>query len=316
MVHQFLIIDDEATALLSQLFRSFSNEKQYQFMTCNRVSDPPWEWVDRADMIFIGFTFAGLHSGVEFLRVLRAERPLLRKPVVLLSAPTDIRDSQWQECLDLGVNDFICKTTPPEIVKRKVDTILEGEYYRTLSDELKAKLQFEEARSPIESLDFSTIASLIPDANEWAYTLRIILKEGPLHRRQAYGFFLAVFNDLLLRLSGKCQKQISPYPFDTIDGDLQESSSPLQHPKKTQPDHAAAPAANRPPDVNRTVPLGMPARLMTTVFQNDPAKIADFTKYFLTGPPHDVFMNVLLLHICESFHDMIGASAPAEGKKA
>jgi Response regulator containing a CheY-like receiver domain and an HD-GYP domain len=94
--------------------------------------------------------------------------------VVLLSAPNDIRNSEWQECLELGVNDFICKTTPPEIVKRKLDSILEGESYRKLSEELKEKLSFEESRSPIEELDFRAISALIPDAREWAYTFRII----------------------------------------------------------------------------------------------------------------------------------------------
>jgi CheY-like chemotaxis protein len=323
MTHRLLLIDDEAPKVISQVFTSFSKDQGYEFNTQTSVAGIPWELVDNASIILIDYYFPDNHTGVEFLRELRKDRPSLRIPVVLLSAPNDIRDSEWQECLELGVNDFICKSTPPQIVKRKLDSLLEGEAYRRLSQELKEKLYFEEGQSPIESLDFSAISSLVPDANEWAYTFRIILKEGPLHRRQTNGIFLAILSELLSRLAERMGKKTEPYPYETISGEPQESSSPSQRPlKRTERDVSTRSPANDLIDARRAVPLGIPARLLTEIFQKDHKRITEAAKNILTGPPHEVFANVLLLHVYESFYDIIGGSAPHdrevlyEGKSA
>lgn len=313
MTHRLLLIDDEAPKVIADVFKSFGKDQGYEFDSQTKVSGIPWELVDSADIILIDYSFPDNHTGVEFLRELRKVRPSLQIPVVLLSAPSDIRDSEWQECLNLGVNDFLCKATPPQIVKRKIDSLLEGEAYRRLSQELKEKLHFEEAKSTIESLDFGAISSLVPDANEWAYTFRIILKEGPLHRRQTNGIFLAILNELLSRFAQRMGKQIEPYPYETINGDLQKSSSPLQKPRKRRErDESTRLPANNLIDAGRAVPLGIPARLLTKIFQKDHVKITEAARNLLTGPPHDVFMNVLLLHVYESFHDIIGQSVPHE----
>jgi len=313
MTHRLLLIDDEAPKVISDVFKSFGKDQGYEINSQTKVSGIPWELVDNASIILADYYFPDNHTGVEFLRELRKERPSLRIPVVLLSAPRDIRDSEWQECLELGVNDFICKSTPPQIVKRKVDSLLEGEAYRRLSEQLKEKLHIEEAKSPVESLDFGAISSLVPDANAWAYTFRIILKEGPLHRRQTNGIFLAILNELLSRLANRMGRKIESYPYDTINGALQESSSPLQRPRKrTERGASTRLPENKLIDTGRAVPLGIPARLLTEIFQKDKEKIAEVAKNLLTGPPHEVFVNVLLLHIYEAFHDIIGGSAPHE----
>lgn len=305
MTHRILLIDDDAPAVVASLFKPVEKNDKYTFTTRVQVNDVPWDMVDRADIIFLGYSFTDNHLGVEFLRELRKIKPGLRIPVVLLSAPNDIRNSEWQECLELGVNDFICKTTPPEIVKRKLDFILEGESYRKLSEDLKEKLFLEESRSSIESLDFKAISALVPDADEWAYTFRIILKEGPLHRRQANGFFLAVLNQFLVHLARQNNRIIQPYPFDTLNGQLQESSPPLKNPGRRSGNFSSM-NADRMMDTGRTMPLGIPSRLITEIFENDRIKISDFTKNLLTGPPHDVFMNLMLLHVFEAFRDIIG----------
>lgn len=311
MAYKLLLIDDEAPKVISQVFRSFSKDQGYEINSQTRVSGIPWELVDSANIIIIDYSFPDNHTGVEFLRDLRKVRPSLQIPVVLLSAPSDIRDSEWQECLNLGVNDFICKATPPQIVKRKIDSLLEGEAYRRLSQELKEKLHIEELKSPIDSLDFGAISSLVPDANEWAYTFRIILKEGPLHRLQTNGIFLAILNELLSRFAQRMGKQIEPYPYETINGDLQESSAPSQKSRRQRQSgrevSARSPGSNLV-DSSRAVPLGVPARLLTEIFQKDRRRIAEAAKNLLTGAPHDVFMNVLLLHVYESFYDIIGQS--------
>ena len=313
MTHRFLLIDDEAPKVIANVFKLFGKDQGYEFNSQTRVSGIPWELVDSADIILIDYSFPDNHTGVEFLRELRKARPSLRMPVVLLSAPNDIRDSEWQECLELGVNDFICKSTPPQIVKRKVDSLLEGEAYRRLSEQLKEKLHIEEAKSPVDSLDFGAISSLVPDASKWAYTFRIILKEGPLHRRQTNGIFLAILNELLSRLSEKMGKKIESYPYETINGDLQESSSPLQRPRKrTARDASTRLPGNDLIDPGRAVPLGIPARLLTKIFEKDQESIAEAARNLLTGPPHEVFVNVLLLHIYEAFHHIINGSAPHE----
>lgn len=307
MTYRLLLIDDEAPKIIGNVFKLFDKGQGYEFNLQTKVSGIPWEVVDSSDIILIAYSFPDNHTGVEFLRSLKAERPSLRVPIVLLSAPNDIRDAEWQECLELGVNDFLCKSTPPQIVKRKLDSLLEGEAYRRLSQELKAKLYFEEGQSPIESLNFDAISSLVPDANEWAYTFRIILKEGPLHRRQTNGIFLAILNKLLLRLAERTGKKIEPYPYETVDGEFQESSFPSRKPLKQNGllESTRLPANNLA-DSSRAVPLGIPARLLTEIFGNDRKKITEVAKNLLTGPPHEVFMSVLLLHIYESFQQMSG----------
>ncbi len=321
MAYRLLLIDEDALKLTFNLFRAFDQKDEYLFDTQTKVNDIPWEIVDNADIIFLGYSFADNHHGVEFLRELRVKRADLRIPVVLLSAPSDIQKNEWQDCLELGVNDFICKTTPPEIVKRKVDSILQGESYRKLCEELKEKLFFEEAKSPIEALDFRAIASLVPDADEWAYTFRNILKEGPLHRRQANGFFLAVLNKYLLQIARQTGRTITPYPFDMIHGQLQESSSTLTASGGSKSDISSGLAhrdsnmrtrssqgvlsENIMKSAGRNVPLGIPTRLMTELFEKDRVKVAEFARNILTGPPHDVFMNVLLLHVFEAFYDIV-----------
>jgi len=215
----------------------------------------------------------------------------LLNPLVLLSAPKDIKEAEWQECLELGVKDFICKSTPPQIVKRKIDSLIEGEAYRRMSEELKEKLYLKEEKSAIESLNITTISSLIPDATEWTYLFRIILKEGPLHRRHANGILLAILNELLSRLATRMGKKIEPYPYETIKGDLQESAPPSRNLYQ-----------------DRTAPLGIPSRLLNEIFQRNQGKIAEAVRNLLTGPPHEVFMSILLLHIYESFHHIIGSS--------
>ena len=313
MTHRLLLIDDEAPKVISNVFKLFEKDRGYIFDSQTGVSGVPLELVDNADIILIDFSFPDRHTGVEFLRELRRARPSLRIPVVLLSAPNDIRESEWQECLELGVNDFICKATPPQIVKRKVDSLLEGVAYRRLSEALKETLNIEEAKSPIESLDFGAISSLVPDADEWAYTFRIILQEGPLHRRETYGIFLAILNELLSRLAEKTGKKIEPYPYETINGDLQESSAPLDRPRKKSGRRGSAqsPGSNQT-DSSRVVPLGIPARLLSEIFQKDHGRISEAAGNLLTGAPHDVFMNILLLHIYESFRHIMGGRTPHE----
>jgi DNA-binding NarL/FixJ family response regulator len=313
MTYKLLLIDDEAPKVMAGVFKLLGKDQDYIFDTQTKVSGVPWELVDNADIILIDFSFPDNHTGVEFLRELHKARPSLQMPVVLLSAPNDIKDSEWQECLELGVNDFICKATPPQIVKRKVDSLLEGEAYRRLSEQLKEKLHMEEAKSPVDSLDFGAISSLAPDADEWAYIFRIILKEGPLHRRETYGIFLAILNGLLSQLSERMGKKIEPYPYKTIDGALQESSAPSQRSRKPGGRRVSARSpGNNLADSSRAVPLGIPARLLTEIFQKDRERITEAARNLLTGAPHDVFMNVLLLHICESFRHIIGGGAPHE----
>ncbi|HIJ19433.1 MAG TPA: response regulator, partial [Deltaproteobacteria bacterium] len=118
-MYRLLLIDDEAPKVLADVFKSFGKDPDYSFDLQTGVSGIPWALVDSADIILLDYSFPDQHTGVEFLRELRSARPSLRMPVVLLSAPNDIRDSEWQKCLELGVNDFICKATPPQIVRRK-----------------------------------------------------------------------------------------------------------------------------------------------------------------------------------------------------
>ena len=291
MAYNLLLIDDEAPEVIDHLLKPYSEDQECEINHLSKVADIPWGLVDSATIILVDYYFPDDHTGIEFLRALRKERPFLLIPLVLLSAPKDIRETEWQECLELGVKDFICKSTPPQIVKRKIDSLVEGEVYRRMSEELKEKLYLKEEKSAVESLNFTTISSLVPDANEWAYIFRIILKEGPLHRRHANGILLAILNELLSQLATRMGKKIEPYPYETIKGDLQES---------------APPSTNLSQD--RTAPLGIPSRLLNEIFQRDQEKIAEAVRNLLTGPPHEVFMSILLLHIYESFHHIIGSS--------
>ena len=59
---------------------------------------------------------------------------------------------------------------------------------------------------------------------------------------------------------------------------------------------------------DRTAPLGIPSRLLNEIFQRDQEKIAEAVRNLLTGPPHEVFMSILLLYIYESFYHIISSS--------
>ena len=309
MAHKVLLVDDEASEVIAECFKPISEDPAYEINVQTEIADIAWELVDKATIILVDYEFPESRTGIEFLRALRKARPLLRTPLVLLSAPRDIREAEWQECLELGVKDCVCKSTPPQIIKRKIESLVEGETFRRLSEELKEKLHIQEEKSPIESLNFSAISLLVPDANEWAYLFRVILREGPIHRRVSNGVLLAILNELLSRLAVKMGRELEPYPYETITGDLRESAPPPRPLGRHSTRGPSAPSPLHPLTVaSRAVPLGIPSRLITEILKEDQENIVEVVGNLLTGPPHDVFMHVLLLHVCEAFHRLMGDS--------
>lgn len=309
MAHNVLLVDDEAPEVIAKCLKPVNQDDAYEINVKTEIGDVAWELVDKATIILVDYSFPENRTGIEFLRELKKERPLLRTPIVLLSAPQDFKESEWQECLELGVKDCVCKSTPPQIIKRKVESLVEGETFRRLSEELKEKLHIQEAQSPIESLDFSALSLLVPDANEWAYTFRVIVKDGPIHRRVSNGILLAILNELLARFAARMGREIEPYPYQSIKGDLRESAPPPRTLGAHRPPGSSAPSPQHPPAAfSRTVPLGIPGLLLAEILNEDREQIVQVTGNLLTGPPHEVFMNVLLLHVCEAFHRLMADS--------
>ena len=306
MAYRLLLVDDEAPDVVDLILKPFVKDHTYEIAVQTQLDDIQWEVIDGSDIILIDYFFRDKRTGIEFLNMLRRERPGLQTPLIMLSMASEMKEVEWKNCLYLGIKDFISKSTPPEIIKRKISSLIEGEVYRRQCKELKEALSIEEAESSIASLDYGLISSLVPEAKDWEYMSRIILKTGPIHRQESNGIFLAIFHELLSLSATKMQKEIGTYPYETVEACLQEPGPPPHH--FGRKGHSAP----LPPHLGERfaissskVPLGLPSRLLSMILKNNDEKVTRAGRHLLTGPPHEVFMNILLLHICETLYQTI-----------
>ena len=83
------------------------------------------------DMIFLDNMMPGM-SGLEILKVLKAEGPYVDVPFIMISSSSDAEDIA--ECLEIGAEDYLQKPYKPAILKARVNVCLE-----------KSRLQKQEA---------------------------------------------------------------------------------------------------------------------------------------------------------------------------
>lgn len=73
------------------------------------------------DVIILDLMMPGL-SGIEVCRHIRANTKLKNKPVVILTADKD--DGDRDECLTLGISEYITKPFSPKKIAEKIEEIL------------------------------------------------------------------------------------------------------------------------------------------------------------------------------------------------
>jgi len=302
MAKNLLLIDDEAPKVIELNMEPFTKDQNYEISSQITLDNISWELVDRADVILLDYYFQNQRTGIEFLKMLKKERPDFSAPLILLSKANELQQADWQECVSLGVQDFESKSTPPQVLKLKIDKIIKAEDYRRQADSLKEQLQIKEKEAGIDSLNLSYLQALVKDQKDWNYILRVILEGGPLHHQETHKVFLEIFDSLFSLLADKMKSDVRPYPYKTITG-------PIEKPEHPQPGHHRPMLDRHLPDryaFKSTVPLGIPSRMLSEVLEKDEPAILEITRNLLMGPPHEVFMNVLLFHICEAIYQMIG----------
>lgn len=189
--------------------------------------------------------------------------------------------------------------------KRDLSERSNNEKFRKQVEELQKKMTSGLDDSGFQREELNELASLMKDSYSWNFLYRVISEEGPWHKKETNVCFLNIFNLLLRILSQNSGKKIEPYPFELLKPDYSHAHHP-PHPHEPGPIHHPHPPHHRA-DLN--IPIGVPSRILSLIFENDPEKLINNLNYLLQGPPHDVFMNVLMLHIFEQFYSHI------EGKK-
>jgi adenylate cyclase len=96
------------------------------------------------DMIFLDIMMPGM-SGLEILKVLKAEAGYAHVPVIMISASGDT--DEIAQCLEIGAADYLQKPYKPEILKARVNASLKQRRLEKKEHQYLEALEIERSRS-------------------------------------------------------------------------------------------------------------------------------------------------------------------------
>lgn len=149
-MHTILVVDDTKTNL--QMVRGILGDTYNLLSALSGEIALRYAEKKSIDLILLDLAMPEM-DGRETLRALRAIPSCVSVPVVFLTA--DTKQCTEVECLRLGACDFITKPFVPEVLRTRIDRILELETYRR---DLQGRLQ--EKTSELENIVLQTIATI------------------------------------------------------------------------------------------------------------------------------------------------------------
>ena len=293
MIKKILLVEDEKKNLRGSIHEGLKDNFEYEIISQTSLENISWSTLGKADIIMVDYKSNNGRNGIEFVKQLRIQRPDLGIPVVLFGDPKEMRQNEWNECTELGVKDFLRSDIPPSMLKSKIDNIIQSEKYRLQVESLKDHLNRTDGDEISETMNLSEISKLIEDPTHWNFLYRVVSTGGPIHRREVNVCFLKVLNFLLLKTKQKVNRDIKPYPYETINPDFVRRNNPPHPPgRHHMPPHH---------ELDLNIPIGLPTRLIHFIYKNNSPELTDAVASLFDGPPHEVYMNILLLHIFEQF---------------
>jgi len=283
-----VLIDDQADDVVRRHLRELDRDR-FELSSYVTLEGIRWEEVELADILLVDYYLSSRPGegplGTDFLRNLRERAPGFSGEILMLSvAAEDMDDQVWDECLRLGVGDFVSKGTPPTIIARKLDHLAEACANRKLVKRLKLEVELDAREAAV---GLPRLGALFPDERVRQELLRTLLVQGNPWSRGANSALLRVLDRVLGAVSDRMGRKPVPYPF-------QSASTP---PPPTWKDSSAAP---RGEEVNRELPGGIPLRLLNVVLDNDHDALRRTLRDLFTGPAHEVYLHAVLLHVAEA----------------
>lgn len=293
MIKKVLLVADEKENLRGSIQEELKNIFEYEIISQTSLDKISWSTLGKADIIMVDYKSNNGRNGIEFVKQLKTQRPDLRIPVVLFGNSEEMKQDEWSECIELGVKDFLGNEIPPLILKSKIDNIIQSEKYRLQVESLKNNLNRTDGDAMSETMNLSEISKLIKDPVNWNFLYRVISQGGPIHRREVNVCFLMILNFLLLKTKQKVNRDIKPYPYETIKPDVvRRNNRPHSPGRRHHPPHH---------ELDLNIPIGLPSRLIHSIYKKNSPKMTDAAASLFDGPPHEVYMNILFLHIFEQF---------------
>ena len=127
MPTRILVIDDEPESVKEEVVVCVASDPNYEILTETGASiSSVLSHLPSVDIVLLDFRFdlpGQSIDGLSILRQVRANRDGRDIPVILLSRVDDLGGEHvWREFTQsLQVADFVAKSTPPEVIKYKID---------------------------------------------------------------------------------------------------------------------------------------------------------------------------------------------------
>jgi DNA-binding NarL/FixJ family response regulator len=298
MIKKILLVNDEKKESLDHILKAFREDENYEILSKVSLDDETvWPHLEETDLVLINRYLPGGKEELDSFKRLRTEKPGLKSTILMVADTDKMKPEEWTECLDLGVKHILNKKDPPQILKMKIDDLIQAEKYSLQVESLKNQLNRGGRNEEYETSHLNKISKLIADTKTWNFMYRVISEEGPIHHKEVNVCLLVILNSLLSRLERKSQKEIKPYPYETLKPNDIDMSTPFAHTKRFHhPPHHRA-------ELN--IPLGIPSRFLNTIYGDDNSQLVRTVTHLFEGPPHEVYMNVLFLHILEQFYSLL-----------
>lgn len=291
MKTRVVLIDDQADDVVQRHLRELDRNR-FELSSYVTLEGIRWEEVELADILLVDYYLSPQPGegplGTDFLRDLKERAPGFSGEILMLSvAAEDMDDRAWNECLRLGVGDFVSKGTPPTIIARKLDHLAEACSNRKLVDRLREKIELDEREAAVGWAWLPRLGALFPDERVRQDLLRALLLQGPYFSRGANSALLRVLDRVLGAVSNRVGRRPVPYPFQ---------SAPTPPPPTQR--NGVPPTDGE--EVTREVPGGIPLRLLNVVLDNDYDALRRTLGDLFTGPAHQVYLHAVLLHVAEA----------------
>lgn len=308
MSKKILFVSDEKKDSLNFILQSLKDDKNYEMIFTSSLDQLSPTNLKEVQLILVSSPSDSLISP-DLIKQLKFKNPELKIPIAVFTDTGELKREILTEFFSLGVKDFLNEKEPPEILKVKIDDILQKEKHRLQVDALKREFQSEKRDTDFDSDQTDEISKLVNEPRTWEFMYRVISEEGPLHKIKVNQCFLKILNYLLPKLKKKSLREIEPYPFETLKPDANERPQPPHTPAPhchPHPPHPPGPPHHHPHrTINLNIPLGMPCRLLNLIYQNDERIVFDIVPHLFEGPPHEVYMNILYLHIFEQYYSLL-----------
>jgi len=223
--------------------------------------------------------------------------PVRELPILAVVHMESTSGEVMERLLEWGVKDVLDVTTPISLLKSKIEVLLRAKQKDDRIRQLESEIDQRRRGTENAQEDFSGISQLMADSKDWDFLCRVVSQSGPIHRQKVNIWLLRVMAFLLSKFSAHFQKNISPYALGALDvNEAVDRYVSRIHPLGDRHPHH---------EMKLNIPVQLPTRILNAIYSEDSLNYARTISAIFEGPPHEVVMNMILMHGFEQFLDFL-----------